>query len=103
VYGRKRVWFDKIHFDFPYTGMHERFRDELSRGNPVVVSLSPAPGTWHGYLLYAAKDPDDYLLITKTSPEPGKPSFTHEDELGKFLMTKQTVDCLFMSRMKDRR
>lgn len=102
VYGRKRVWFDKCHFNSPYAGMHERFRSELVRGNPIVVSLSPQPGTYHGYLLYAENGAGDYRLISKTSPGPGIASATIEDSLQRFLIQGQTVDCLFMSRLGDR-
>lgn len=101
IYGRKRVCFDKQHFNSPYAGMHERFLDELDRGNPVVVSL-PVAGNYHGYLLYSTKGSKNYRLISKTSPFPAHPSVTIEDELEQYLQQHVVIDCLFMSRPKDR-
>ena len=80
--------------------MAERFRSELHRHNPVVVSLrGTLPfGEWHGFLLYAESQ-GDFLLISKTSPSP---SITIERVLSQHLGTHEKVDCLFMTRLRDR-
>jgi len=98
VYGRKRVHFEKITFDFPYDEMRERFREELHRGNPVVVSLRSAPlNPWHGYVV-CEEVGGDFSLFSKSSPPN---SVTIKSLLNLHLTTQEKVDCLFMTRPKD--
>jgi len=97
VYGRKRVHFEKITFHHPYNGMKERFRAELGKGNPVVISLPSGPQHWHGYLV-TEFDGNEFVVFSKTSPPN---SLTIETHLSGLLGINPKVDCLFMSRPKD--
>jgi hypothetical protein len=97
TYNGSSVHFRKETFQAPYDELYKRLTAELAAGRYAVVSLRPRwGGGWHGYLV-THKDGEDFVVFTKHGL---KEADTEEDRLKGRLVTKEKVDCLFMTVTK---
>ncbi len=93
--GKYCITFASQTFQSPYCGLSQKLENELKKGFFPVVSLQPAPGVWHGYVVLEKISGNDFVVVTKKGSLEGLPCTSEEDKLSNRTANGLKVDCLF--------
>ncbi len=95
IVGAHSVQFEQQQYLYPYDGMKERLRKEISAGTfPILSLVAQGQTAWHGYVGVAPLGESDILLLSKGGSLESQCISIHAS-LDSCTWNQLKVDCLF--------
>lgn len=95
TFGQFDVEFEEIQYLYPYDGLIERLRQEISAGAfPILSLMEQGQSSWHGYVGVEVLGDSDVRLLTKAGSLESQ-CRSHTSLLSNCTWNQLKVDCLF--------